>query len=86
MKLFDRRTRLPFAQAEGLGDRHPGFCDDRACCCAASPAFAAVIARPGKPCRSTEILLCAHHFRDSRAALKERRAIVFDAHGRLVAR
>jgi hypothetical protein len=56
---------------------------DRACCCPARPVVTAVM--PPAPGRDhpTDLLLCAHHYRASRAAL-DAGAAVFDGTGRRV--
>ena len=50
--------------------------DSRACCCPARPAVRVIMppsaARPHK----TDLLLCGHHFRASREALKRAQATV----------
>ena len=57
---------------------------DRACCCPARPVVVAVM--PPAPGRDhpTDLLLCAHHYRVSRAALDAVGAAVFDGAGRQV--
>lgn len=53
----------------------------RACCCAAKPAVIAVIpAASGRPA-PTELLLCGHHYRVSRAALVAKGATLLDIKG-----
>jgi hypothetical protein len=54
---------------------------DRACCCPAKPAFAAVM--PPAPGRDhpTELLLCGHHYRMSRSSLAAAGAAVFNCTG-----
>jgi hypothetical protein len=56
----------------------------RACCCPARPVVVAVM--PPAPGRShpTDLLLCAHHYRASRAALDAAGAAVFDGDGRRI--
>lgn len=51
---------------------------DRACCCPALPAVAAIV--PPGPGRSegTDLLLCRHHLRGSRHALAAIGAFIFD--------
>jgi hypothetical protein len=57
----------------------------RSCCCPAAPAVVAVM--PPVPDRRhrTEILLCMHHFRTSRAALSAAGAAVYRLDGEPVA-
>jgi len=56
----------------------------RACCCSAKPAIIAVMPpTAGRP-HSTELLLCAHHYRASRHALQVAGATVIDLVGRRV--
>jgi len=50
----------------------------RACCCPARPAVVVLMPpTPGRPHR-TDLLLCCHHYRVSRQALAEARAVVLD--------
>jgi hypothetical protein len=63
---------LPFAQA------------GRACCCPGRPAVTVLMPPSGKRSQVTDLLLCGHHFRVSRAALREAGAFAYDAAGRLV--
>jgi hypothetical protein len=62
----------PFAQAE------------RACCCPGRPAV--TVSVPPGPGRShvTDLLLCGHHFRVSREALRAIGATAYDEAGQLV--
>jgi hypothetical protein len=57
---------------------------ERACCCAARPAVAAVL--PPTPDRPypMDLLLCRHHFRRARNALAAAAAVVYDESGALV--
>jgi hypothetical protein len=57
---------------------------DRACCCQARPVVTAVVP-PGRghPC-PTDLLLCGHHYRISRAALQAIGADVYDQTGTLI--
>jgi hypothetical protein len=49
-----------------------------ACCCPARPAVRVIMPPgPARP-RSTELLLCGHHYRVSRAALSAARAVVYE--------
>jgi hypothetical protein len=54
---------------------------ERACCCSARPAVVAVIPRGGDRLAPTELLLCGHHYRQSRRALAAKSAIVADLDG-----
>lgn len=50
----------------------------RSCCCPARPAVVAIMPpAPGRQHR-TELLLCMHHFRVSRAALRAAGAVAVD--------
>ena len=52
-----------------------------ACCCPARPAVRVVMPPcPGRP-HATELLLCGHHYRVSRAALTAARAVVRELPG-----
>jgi len=57
---------------------------DRTCCCPARPAVVAVM--PPAPGRDhpTDLLLCAHHYRASHAALDQAGAAIFDGAGKRV--
>ena len=57
---------------------------DRACCCPARPVVTVIM--PPAPGRShpVDLLLCGHHFRVSRAALKAAGAAVYDDTGALL--
>jgi hypothetical protein len=56
----------------------------RACCCPAKPAVVAIMPpAPGRE-HSTDLLLCAHHYRASRVALERAGAAIFDGAGRPV--
>ncbi|MGO9080150.1 MAG: hypothetical protein ACLQDY_14070 [Streptosporangiaceae bacterium] len=54
---------------------------DRSCCCAAKPAYIAVLPPAEGREHATELLLCGHHCRASRAALAETGAVVLDERG-----
>ncbi len=52
-----------------------------ACCCTARPAVIVVMPpRPGRP-HQTDLLLCGHHYRASRARLAAAGAVVLDMNG-----
>jgi hypothetical protein len=54
---------------------------ERACCCLAKPAVAAVLPPvPGRD-HATDLLLCGHHYRASRHALDAAGAMIMDEHG-----
>ena len=57
---------------------------DRACCCPARPVVTVIMPpAPGRP-HPVDLLLCGHHFRVSRAALKAAGAAVYDDTGALL--
>lgn len=56
----------------------------RACCCPAEPAVVAVMPPAAGRDHPTDLLLCAHHYRASRVALRRAGADVFDSTGRRV--
>src|SRR5579875_3961000 len=72
-----------------LDDELPGprgslLLADRACCCPARPVVTAVIpAAAGRP-HPVDLLLCGHHYRISRAALRAIGADVYNQHGALI--
>jgi hypothetical protein len=87
-------AQQPVAYSEPAGSQRPAATPaidwrmlktaDRACCCPAKPVVVAVIPpAPGRD-RPTDLLLCAHHYRVSRAALDAAGAAVFDGAGRQV--
>jgi hypothetical protein len=55
---------------------------DRACCCAAEPAVIAVMPPRGARQGATELLLCWHHYRASKAGLAAAGATTLDMRGR----
>jgi hypothetical protein len=78
--------KVPATQA-GPDDRRawlgqePGGAAESACCCPASPAVRVIMPPgPGRP-HTTELLLCGHHYRVSRAALAAAKAIVRELPG-----
>lgn len=54
----------------------------RACCCTAKPAIIAVIPPAKGRTDPTDLLLCGHHYRMSRAALAAIGATILDIRGR----
>jgi hypothetical protein len=59
----------------------PTASTSNACCCPARPAVRVVMPQsPSRP-HTTELLLCAHHYRVSRAALAAAKAIVRELPG-----
>lgn len=54
---------------------------DRACCCAAQPAVVAVLPPGGGRQAETDLLLCGHHYRASKAALGTAGATILDMRG-----
>lgn len=57
---------------------------ERACCCPARPIVTVLIPpTPDRP-HAVDLLLCGHHYRVSRGALKAIGAVVFDEAGALM--
>jgi len=54
---------------------------DRACCCLAQPAVMAVMPPGGGRQAETDLLLCGHHYRVSKAALTAAGATILDMRG-----
>ena len=54
---------------------------DRACCCLAQPAVMAVMPPGGERLAETDLLLCWHHYRISKAALAAAGATILDMSG-----
>lgn len=89
--MFTNPARQPPEHAEVVCPERPGRVPttnwravrlaDSACCCPARPAVVAIVPPgPGRP-HPTELLLCGHHFRRSRAALKAVGATVLNPSG-----
>ncbi|HET9172284.1 MAG TPA: hypothetical protein VFN97_22855 [Actinospica sp.] len=56
---------------------------ERSCCCGARPSFEVHV--PSTAGSATErLLMCGHHFRESRAGLSASGAVVFDTSGALI--
>jgi hypothetical protein len=73
----------------------PGMTDDelparaipvasRACCCPAAPVVTVIMAPSAARRHPADLLLCGHHYRASRAALRTAGAAVYDAAGMLI--
>jgi hypothetical protein len=54
---------------------------DRACCCSAAPAVVVIMPPAHDRQVDTELLLCGHHYRVSKAALASTQATVLDLTG-----
>jgi hypothetical protein len=54
---------------------------DHACCCPARPVVIAIMPPGGRRPHQTELLLCGHHYRASRQALRAAGATVLDIKG-----
>jgi hypothetical protein len=57
---------------------------DRSCCCSALPAFAVIVPSKLPKAHSVDLLMCGHHYRQSRDVLAELGALVFASDGHLV--
>jgi len=57
---------------------------DRACCCLAQPAVIAVMPPRGGRQAETDLLLCGHHYRVSKAALAAADATIRDMTGHVL--
>lgn len=68
-----------------VGRRAPLMVIDRACCCPTAACVRVVLPATAARRHETELLLCAHHYRRSRAALAELGGQAFDRHGALLA-
>lgn len=88
-------ARFPTPSAAGKASAAPTGPDDwgtwlskepagsagNACCCPARPAVRVIMPpRPARP-HTTELLLCGHHYRASRAALTAAKAIIRELPG-----
>lgn len=67
-----------------IADARRGIDSQQSDCCVALAAYQVTIPRAGDRARPTELLLCAHHYRKSRAALVALHALVCDRRGSLV--
>jgi hypothetical protein len=56
---------------------------ERACCCSARPVVVVVMPPSADRDHHTDLMLCAHHYRDAREALAASGASVFGHGGRL---
>jgi len=82
---FGHRDAAGAGKVDDLLPGLPHVVADRACCCPARPVVTVIMPpAPGRPHR-VDLLLCGHHFRASRAALKAAGAAVYDDTGALVA-
>jgi hypothetical protein len=54
---------------------------ERACCCPSRPAFIVALPAPAGRLYATELLLCGHHYRKSRAALAAAGATIVERGG-----
>lgn len=75
------RTRTAQDRAERTHGPPVPALADRACCCPAKPVVIAVMPIIGHDLSPVDIHLCAHHYRQSRKALAEAGAAVFDGSG-----
>jgi hypothetical protein len=69
-----------------LADTSKRIGSQRADCCVAAAAYRVLLPPTRTRSRASELLLCGHHYRQSRAALRPRGAAVFDTSNRLIAR
>ena len=67
--------RGPGGMAAGLIE-DPGGSVGYACCCPAKPAVRVIMPSTSSRPRSTDLLLCAHHYQISRTALTATGAVV----------
>jgi len=77
-----RRALMDVATSAGLVT--PLLPADRSCCCSAPPAFTVVVSRSLPKPHSVDLLMCGHHYRQSRVALAALGALVFASDGHLV--
>ena len=85
MRFPRRRTRAAGRAAEDqAGWSGPPRLAERGCCCPARPVVRILI--PPAPGRRhpVDLLLCGHHYRESRAALAAVGAVVLDETGAIV--
>lgn len=82
--LFHEETEVLADDLAGLDD--PLALTDRACCCSARPAVTVIMPPTAIRPHPTDLLLCGHHFRVSRVALKAAGAIGYDQMGQLLLR
>ncbi|HZP51343.1 DUF7455 domain-containing protein [Actinocrinis sp.] len=82
-RVADGAIAAAAAAAIGQGDVWRVFeplpTSNPACCCCAQPVVRVVMPVTDSEREPTDLLLCGHHFRVSRAALAAAGAVVFDA-------
>lgn len=82
-RVADTALAAAAAAAIGQGDVWRVFeplpTSNPACCCCAQPVVRVVMPVTDSEREPTDLLLCGHHFRVSRAALAAAGAVVFDA-------
>lgn len=54
---------------------------DRSCCCPAKPKVMVIMPMASAKGEPVELFLCGHHYRESRRALAEAGAVVYDGKG-----
>jgi hypothetical protein len=86
---FLRRNTVTRAMRAELADDlaqlgRPIAVNDRACCCPARPMVSVVMPPTASRPYPIDLLLCGHHYRVSRAALRAAGATVYDQAGRAV--
>jgi hypothetical protein len=76
----EEEVEFDFPMDELLPAPAPTITTMQADCCIAAAAYLIVLpATPGRP-HATELMLCGHHFRTSRDALRKANATAFDGH------
>jgi len=78
---FTQRTVPGSARATGVIDWPAVRQASRSCCCIARPSVVVVLQPTYDRPHPTEVLLCRHHFEQSRSALQARRALAFSLDG-----
>jgi hypothetical protein len=89
MKMFGHHGTVTRADRARLAEELAGIgtaigVAERACCCPARPVVRVVMPATASRPEPVDLLLCGHHYRASRAALRAAGAAVYDEHGMLI--
>lgn len=76
------RHAMPFD--DPIAPVSPVIAADRADCCSAGPVMRVILPATPDRTRTAQLLLCAHHCRESRRSLAHAGAAVYDANGQLL--
>jgi len=81
-KFLHPAGRGRIAHGDGSGSlTPPAFLAERACCCPAWPVVRVIMPATASRPHETDLLLCAHHYRQSRHALDAAGAVAIELSG-----